>query len=245
VPSAYQVEVLSNTLPTSALSGGSGTATVRVARLTPGLATTYVSLFASSDAQLDASDTALLSSPAITKVVAGRARSLKLKFTYPAADGPVYLLARASASAAPAATPGAIDDVAAIQTPIAIAPANAAINVTSLNVSPSASLAIGKGGSATLIVTNAGNVSYKGTLQIALDASANDAEGSDLTLTTLTKRISIKAGASKRLKIKFALPAGFAFRSFQPVARVTPSPVAGVTVTGGGIVGTQVVAVAG
>jgi hypothetical protein len=154
----------------------------------------------------------------------------------------VYLLARASSSAEPGATPGATDAVATGVKPVTVAPANAALNPTGVAVLPAA-LVVGKKGSATLLLTNAGNVAYKGTIQIALDASADGAEGNDTPLATLSKRASIKPGATKRLKIKFTLPAGFALQSFQPVARVTPAPVAGVTVTGASLVGTQVVAV--
>lgn len=224
------------------LSGGSGTASVRVSRLSPGPLATYVTLYASSDKQLDASDTPVLGSPAVTKLVAGKAKTVKLKFTYPAADGPVYLLARASSSAAPGTNPGATDDVAAAPTPVTVAPANVALNPTALTVSP-ASIVIGKRGSATLVLTNAGNVAYKGPLQVTLDASADANEDNDTPLATLAKRVSIKPGATKRLKIKFTIPAGFALPSFQPVARVTPTDVTGVTVTGGSFVGSQVVAV--
>jgi hypothetical protein len=236
------VEVLSSTLPASVLSGGSGTASVRVSRLAPGSLPTYVTLFASSDPTLDASDTPVLAAPAVAKVAAGKAKTVKLKFTYPAADGPVYLLARASASADPGTTTGATDDVAAAPSPVTVSPANVTLNPTGLTVSP-ASIVIGKRGSATLLLTNAGNVPYKGTVQIALDASADGADGNDVPLATLSKRVSVKPGATKRVKIKFALPAGFGLTSFQPVARVAVTPVAGVTTSGGTLVGTQVVSV--
>jgi P pilus assembly chaperone PapD len=224
------------------LSGGNGTASVKVSRVAPGPATTFVTLYASSDGQLDASDVPVLASPAVTKVVSGKTKTVKLKFTYPSGDGPVYLIARASASAEPNAAPGSTDNVAAAATPVTVAPANAAINVTSLAVSP-ASLVIGKKGSATLLVTNAGNVPYKGNLQVALFASANAAEGDDVPLAALAKRVSIRPGATKRVKIKFTLPVGFELPSFQPVAQITPAPIAGVTVTGSSLVGSQVVAV--
>jgi hypothetical protein len=212
--------------------------------MTPGASTTYVSLFASADARLDARDTPILSAPLMTKVGVGKAKTVKVKFTYPAVDGPVYLLARASASAAPGAAQGSADEVSAGATPVTVAPANAALNPVSLAAS-STSLVRGKRGSATLLLTNGGNVPYKGTLAITLGASADGEESDDVPITALSKRLSVKPGATKRIKITFALPAEFSPNTFQLVAAVTPAPVAGVTVSGGFIADSQVVTVSG
>ena len=235
--------MLSGTLPAAVRSGASGRVSVRVSRLTPGPVTAFVSLYASSDAQLDADDTPVLAAPAVTKVAAGKAKTVKLTFTYPAADGPVYLLARASSAAEPPGIQGATDDVAAAAAPVTVAPANAVLNPTSLVVS-SASLVRGKRGAATLLVTNEGNVPYQGMVAVSLAASGDDdTVGDDVMLTTLSKRLNVKPGATKRIRIRFALPTDFALSSFRIVASVAPAAVVGVSVTGGAIVGTQAVAV--
>jgi uncharacterized delta-60 repeat protein len=63
--------------------------------------------------------------------------------------------------------------------------------------------------SATLLVRNDGNVALRGTISGTLYASTDAAiDAGDSTLGTYTAKSSIKPGASKKVKVKFAVPAG-------------------------------------
>jgi uncharacterized delta-60 repeat protein len=66
-------------------------------------------------------------------------------------------------------------------------------------------------GAATLLVRNDGNVALRGAISGTLYASSDATiDAGDTALGTYTAKASIKPGASKRVKVKFALPAGAA-----------------------------------
>jgi hypothetical protein len=203
----------------------------------------YVTLFASDDATLGDGDVSIASSKPL-RLKPGKSKTVKLRFTYPSASDPVYLLARAgnSADTSPATASG--DAVAASSSTVTVAPANVQLIPTSITPS-GATLTVGKRGSATLLVTNNGNVPYKGTLSITLDASQDQTggNGDDIPLGTISKRVSIKPGATKRIRLNATLPPSFPAGTYYLAALVNGSPVTGVTVQGGGIVATAPVTV--
>jgi hypothetical protein len=66
-------------------------------------------------------------------------------------------------------------------------------------------------GTATLLVRNDGNVALRGAITGTLYASADATiDAGDTALGTYTAKASIKPGATKKVRVKFALPAGVA-----------------------------------
>lgn len=92
----------------------------------------------------------------------------------------------------------------------------------------------GKRIAAILHVTNDAAITYKGNLNITISASPDNAiGGDDVVLTTLVRKISIKGGVTKRLKLRFRMPeARDDLLKFQLVATVLPAPIAGLAVSG-------------
>lgn len=219
--------------PASVIGGGKGRAMVRVQNAAPAGAAPargYVMLSASADTTLDAGDTPMLHAAVPVRLRPGRGRSLRLKAVYPTGvpDGSYYLIAHASERSetifnakAPA--------VALAPTPLAIVPPKVILTGTSL-APDSTTLIRGGRAFATLLVTNAGNVRYSGTVSTDLAASvdaATDTPGDNTPLGLSNRRISLRPGQTKRIRIEFgaaaaALPPGPVFLA----ANISAAPLA-------------------
>jgi subtilase family serine protease len=137
----------------------------------------------------------------------GKAKSYKAKFTYPTdlPDGTYFLLAEVNPTQA----------VAELDPNNNTAPSAATVAIAAPFVDLSGPVPAGGGtlaGGATVTfrvsVTNGGNVSLKSTLGLSLYLSADallDADDTALPLATVS--VSLKAGGSKAVKAKVAVPA--------------------------------------
>jgi hypothetical protein len=116
------------------------------------------------------------------------------------------------------------------------------INATSL-VTSANNIQRGKRIIATLRVTNVSTVTYRGDLNITVDASPDNViGGDDVQLATIVKRVNIKPGVTKRLKLKFRMPeARDDLLKFQLVATVLPDPVPGFGVSGGSVLDPRII----
>jgi len=195
-----------------------------------------VTLFASDDTTLGDGDASVVASKPL-RLKPGKSKTLKLRFAYPSSSGPVYLLARASAGADTSPAAGSGDAVAATSSTVTVAPANVTLTPTSFTPA-GGTFTVGKRGATTLLVTNNGNVPYKGTMSITLHLSQDQTGGNsdDTALEDFSKRVSIKPGATKRIRLNVSLPPTVPAGPYYLAARVSASPVTGVNVAGGDLV---------
>jgi len=233
--------------PASALGGSKGLLSVRVTNTgQSAVSGARVTLFASGDNTLSGDDTAIVASSKPLRLKPGKSKTIKLRFNYPGSSDPVYLLARAGTGTdVTTPTAGAGDTVTASSSTVAVEAAT--VQLTPTSITPSGkTITGGQKVSATLVVSNAGNVPYKGTLSAVLSLSTDPTAGNsdDGPLAATSKRISIKPGASKRIRLSATLPVGLqAGSTYYLVGSVSGSPVTGVTVNGGSVAATSPVTV--
>jgi hypothetical protein len=78
--------------------------------------------------------------------------------------------------------------------------------------------------SATVTVSNAGNIPAAGPLEVALSARPEGTAGSaDIALQTVTVKISIKPSGSGRERLSFLVPSTLAAGSYSLVAQIDPN----------------------
>jgi hypothetical protein len=120
------------------------------------------------------------------------------------------------------------------------------ITATSL-VTTAKNIERGQRVSATLRITNDSTVTYRGNLNITISATPDNViGGNDLQLATIIKRINIKPGVTKRLKLKFRMPeARDDLLKFQLVATVIPDPLPGFGVSGGSVLDPRIIEILG
>jgi hypothetical protein len=184
-----------------------------------------VDLYASTDAALSADDakvgTLTLDN---LRLGAGKARAVKLAFTYPSglAGGTYHLIASASVP-----TTNTAAAVSVAPSAVAVAPAtvdlSTAFSRTAISVRP------GSADTATVVVRNVGNVTATGALSLNLYASTDatlDAtlDASDVLLAALADRkVNLKPGQAVKFTVRFVAPAGRAAGTYDLIAAATPS----------------------
>ena len=215
---ASQVVVTVSDPAMNAITGSSATALLR---LTNSENVSFsgpvsITLYASTDGTVSSSAIELSQTSLAKLGLKGfGAKTIKVKFTYPtdAAAGSYYLVASFTATDA-----GTAASVAQSATPVSLQAAYADLAVSFADGSP---LVLKDKGTDSVIVeiTNRGNVTASGTYAVALDAA--DAAGLvDEPLATFSsKRITLKAGKSTKVKLSFAAPAG----ESELVATLTPA----------------------
>jgi hypothetical protein len=88
--------------------------------------------------------------------------------------------------------------------------------------------------SAAVNVKNQGNVTINQNVVIRFTASTdNVGDAADVEVFSITKRLSIKAGAEKAVRVKFTLPASLAAGPYFLVATVDPGNLIAETTVGG------------
>jgi hypothetical protein len=188
----------------SVLAGTSGKTKVKLtnAGATPVSAASGVALYLSPDEFLDPEDPAVATVPKNLVIKPGKSRTVAVPFTVPdtIVAGSYRLLAWADPQKAVAEKSEA-NNVAASGA-VAIGPATRDFSVTVTNAAVKPGPA--KRGLATLLLRYDGNVPANGPLGIELRASADATpDESDALVATITRKVKMKPGTTKLLKVKF------------------------------------------
>jgi hypothetical protein len=176
-------------LPATVLGGSKGKASINVANLGNGnfKGSAKITLFASGDPIVDASDAAIVTMTKKLDIKAGKAKKVDLSFKLPAdlGDGAYHLLAQVEA----AGESNAANNVAAaapvtIQRPF--------VDVSAVLSKLPGSLVRGKKAEVSVKLDNLGNVEGKGRVQIQLFASNDGVTPVGEPLATLGKSVKLK-----------------------------------------------------
>lgn len=164
------------------------------------IATASVRVVLSTDTTFDAGDTTASTSTVKLKLQPGKGKGLKAKFAYPTslADGQYFVLAVIDAGTA---------DVNAANnagsTPAAVTVAKPFVDLSGTFATPPP-LTVGKKAKLVLNLRNDGNVPAKGTVQVTLYASADNAldAAADRTIAgPLNLKVGFKANGAKASKL--------------------------------------------
>ena len=210
-------------LPTAVVTGQRGNVRVLVTNqgdapvAAPRTSPVAVRLLASADAVLDGSDVEIASVARPMRLLPGRSRPMPMRFVYPTtlADGPYYLLTQVDATNV--VTEGNEgNNVGATAAPITIAAPFVDLVPTVVGAPvPGGVLGIGRRANVPVTVANNGNVAASGLLQVDLFASADAvADASDLPLASVTRRVKLKNGKSRPIRVAFLVPANLPAGSY-------------------------------
>ena len=195
-------------LPASAVAGASAKARIRLTNSgpTPVAGATGVDLFISADAYLDPDDVRVGTLPRGPRLRPGASRVVTAGFAFPeAAAGSYHLLAWADAGRAVTERNEA-NNVSASTTPVAVGPPWRDFSAQVSKVTDAGGRR--RRGVATVLLRYDGNVPVDGSLDIELRASTDaHPDAGDALLASVTKRVRMKPGASRLLRLRF-LPTG-------------------------------------
>jgi len=122
---------------------------------------------------------------------------------------------------------------------IAVSAPFVAFTASSAAVKPE-TVAVNRDGSTVITVTNNGNISSTGVMNIALDLSHDGVTpAANFTTVTTTVRINIKPGKSSRFAVRFKIPAGLEAGVYYPLISVSADGVSASTVGSPFTAGTQ------
>jgi hypothetical protein len=174
-----------------------------------------VTLFLSADPTLDPADATLGGVTRRMRLKPGHSKSVKVKLgAFPAvADGAYHILAQV-------AEPGGGSAVAAAEATVAVAAPF--VDLSGAFASPPlAALKRGKKATVLVNVTNAGNTDARGRVELTLAVSADAAAGGDdRVVATVKKKVKLKPGAGKTLRLKLAPPEDLAAGNYFLVAGI-------------------------
>lgn len=215
---------LVSALPESMLTGSTGRTRVRLTNggASPLNGVTSVGLYLSTDDFLQPDDPLVAMVPRNLRLKPGASKTIKLSFplTDTIAAGSYRLLAWADSGKTVAETNEA-NNVAVGPTAVTIGPAARDFSATFSDVSVRPGRV--PRGTATLLLRYDGNVPAGGPLDIELRASADGTpDGSDSILATFSRRVRMKPGTSRILRVRF-LPAGLAAGAYYVIAAVDPA----------------------
>jgi subtilase family serine protease len=183
-----------------------------------------ITLYASTDNTLSSDDTAIttLSIKSVT-IKAGGTKSYKLKFDYPStlSTGSYDLIASVQATATDDASAQAVSASTVAITAPTVDLSTSFAGQTAVTVRP------GKKGSVVVTITNQGNVTAAGTLDLLLYASTTGLiDTSSTLLTSITNRkIKIKAGKSLKISLNFKAPTDLTGGTYSLIASATASTI--------------------
>ena len=181
-----------------------------------------VTLFLSDNPTLDATDLQLATVTRSLTLKQGKGKSLPLKFTFPGTvgNGSYTLIASVDpANTLLEANEG--NNTATGPAPVTLAQPFFDLRATVAR--PSGALTPGGAGNVVVNVINDGNVQLTRPVTIRIAASTDaTADAGDATITTFTKKLSIKPGASKATPIKFNFPAGLGAGTYLITATIDP-----------------------
>jgi hypothetical protein len=197
-------------VPAGNFVGGTkgGKATVKVFNRGTAAAagTVGVTFYASADGTLDAGDVALVTVNKKANLKVGKFATFSGKFNYPTeiADGPYFILAKADSGDAIVESNEVNNGVSSGGTIGIAAPF---VDLTGTSLVGKGAFKVGKNGTAALTVRNNGNVRASATLtfQVFLSPDNLVGNGDDVLVGTLSKHVSIKAGASTNVTLKASL----------------------------------------
>ena len=223
LPDSPIVPTFDSTLPTAVVSGSSGSVKVDLTNTSSTLFTgpITITLYATAGTTLGSTD-----SPFATltiyrvKLKAGAVKTFRIKFTYPAgiASGSYNIIAQANATGTNTNPITALSPAA-----VSISPATVDLSTSfhgsALTVNP------GHNGTATVIISNQGNVAAVGTFTLSLFASDNTVLDSTATLIshTITRAINLKPGRTITLHVRFAAPLNRVAGSYNVIASTSAS----------------------
>lgn len=181
-----------------------------------------VSLFLSDNPTLDGTDTQLGTQTKPLTLKQGKGKSLPFKFSYPATvgNGSYFLIASADANNAILESNEG-DNVAVSEASVNLA--QPFIDLRATVDRPTGALTPGGAGLVTVNVINDGNVQLTRPVTISLAASTDaTADPADAVITSFTKRLSLKPGATKATPIRFNFPAGLTAGTYFVTATIDP-----------------------
>jgi hypothetical protein len=210
-------------LPSAALTGAPGRTRIRLSNdgATDVVGDVTIGLFVSPDPWLDEDDTPVADIAKSVRLRPGAAKNIPVRFSFPqVVDGSYYVLAWADKSRAlPERNEG--NNLAASPAATTLAPAFVDLSATlpTMTVSPPP----GRRGLATLLVRNGGNVAATGVLSVSLAASSDQVlDAGDVPLNTLSGRIRIKPGGTKRMRLRFGPAPGLVSGQYYVIATLDP-----------------------
>jgi subtilase family serine protease len=213
--------IVTSKLPTSIIGGVAGTLNVGLTNISG------INLNAPVSITLYASTTSALSSDATTIITMGipdlslngdKSKVEKIEFDYPTTlSGSYYLIASVTVSDTDTAAATAVTSKT-----VAIAEPTVDLGVE-FSKNKLVKVKPGKNDTATLVITNTGNVTASGTLSLNLVASTDGLlDTLDLALASIANRkIKIGAGKSISLSVKFTAPADLTAGSYDLIASIS------------------------
>lgn len=111
-------------------------------------------------------------------------------------------------------------------TALAVPPPSANLVPTTSGTLPTAVVG-GDAGRLTVRITNSGNATFSGTVDVRLLVSADaTVDSGDTEMVTKSLKLKLKNGKAKSVKLKFDYPSGLADGSYKVLAQVDPSGIA-------------------
>ena len=204
----------------SAAAGTSAEIRVRLTNSGPTrvVGATAVDLFLSADTYLDPDDVQVGTVPRSPRLRPGASRVVTARLTFPEdAAGSYHLLAWTDAGRAVAERNEA-NNVTASAAPVAVGPPTQDFSASVSKVTDAGRRR--RRGVATVLLRYDGNVPVDGSLGIELHASTDaNPDSADTLLARVTKRVRMKPGASKLVRLRF-LPAGLSPGTYYVTAAV-------------------------
>jgi uncharacterized membrane protein len=207
-------------LPISVFGGQSGLVKLKLLNTSSSkfFGAASLSLYASQDGSVSTDDTEITTITVFNlKLDTGKSKSVKLRFAYPdgLADGRYEIVAQARAGGGISQTesPAAVT-IAEPNVDLATTFADGAL----IDLNPASSQQ-----TATVTVLNAGNVPADGNFEVRLYASTTGTvdDSSQLLATVPARRLKLKAGQSKSIRIRFTAPAALVAGSYDLIAVAT------------------------
>ncbi len=208
------------TLPLAVVGGQTGELKLNLANVSNAnfLGPVSVTLYASTDGTLSSDVTAVATFTfSRVAVAAGHTGSEILKFDYPTdLTGSYYLVASITAGTN-TETNNAVTAKALNITPPTVDLAASFASTAPVKIDP------GHNASTIITITNDGNVTASGTLDLALDASTDGTwDASDPVLASIAgRKIKIGAGKSIKIKLVFKSPADLVGGTFDLITSIT------------------------
>ena len=154
------------------------------------------------------------------KLKPGKSRPVPIKFLYPAGvpDGTYNLVATVDTTSA-VAEGNETNNTATTAAPVTIAAPF--VDLTAAVGAPArGALAIGRRASVPVILTNGGNVPASGLATVDMFASADNLIGGDTPLATVTRKLKLKNGKARPVRLSFLVPADLPAGSYFIVTSV-------------------------
>ncbi|QOV88919.1 choice-of-anchor tandem repeat GloVer-containing protein [Humisphaera borealis] len=204
------------TLPTTAIAGQAAKGKITVDFPNPSATATFsdtvtIKLLASSDTAFDPSDAEVLTVTKKLKIKPGATAAIKLATkSFPASldSGAYFLIARVTPTGGTART--TVTDAFTTITA-------ATQNLAGTALAP-ATLKAGKKGKITLTLTNGGNVAISSAVAITITGAPNGNLLAREAIDTVTKKIALKAGQTKKFTLSYLVPANLAAGQYSIVA---------------------------